>query len=51
MPTKREPSVFKLWESVDLFSNRVLMPFLSSFDGENQRNAWELEGATIEKRE
>jgi hypothetical protein len=28
---------------VDLLSNRVLEPFLSSFDGEITRNAWELE--------
>jgi hypothetical protein len=51
MPTKREPSALKLWESVDLFPNRVLLPFLSSFDGGNQRNAWDLEGATMEERE
>jgi hypothetical protein len=32
-------------------SNRVLLSFLSSFDGGNQRNTWELEVATMEEKE
>jgi hypothetical protein len=36
---------------MDLLSNRVLLPFLLSFDGGNQMNAWELEGAIMEERE
>jgi hypothetical protein len=42
---------FRVWESVDLPSNRVLASFLSRIDGEIDGEAWELKVCQWRKRE
>jgi hypothetical protein len=43
--------LFRVGESVDLLSNRVLAPFISRFDGEINEEAWELKVLQWRKRE